>query len=370
MDIDFINDLLREPLYELPSPIRQMRLLTMLQEICTYHMEQCRPYRKLCNKRNVNPEEFKTLADIPYLPASLFKDALLLSIPEDQVFRELRSSATSSGRPSRIGLDRDNNRRWTVSMQRMLMERMGDERLRMLVLDEPGVLTRSEIVPARASMTRSLLFTASEVDTCIMKEEGLLRLDIEKLESFLDTSPQGKGAMIFGFTFILGLQVLKPLLAAGRRFDLPNLKIIHAGGWKKMQELSVTPEQLIADCVECFGVKPENVIDLYGFSEQGGLLFPTCEWGVRHTPAWSEVICRDPLTLEPLPSGKEGIMQFLTPIQTSYPGHSIITEDVGVIHGYDECPCGRMGTTFSIHGRAHDASEERGCGDIMAELFA
>lgn len=370
MSFDYINSLLREPLYELTSEERQARLLDMLKKVCRHHMDNCKLYNKVCSKRGVVPEEIGSLSDMPYLPASLFKDALLLSIPEDQVFRELRSSATTSGRPSRIGLDRENNQRWTLSMQRMLMDRIGDERLSMLVLDEPGVLSRSAVVPARASMTRSLLFAAREVDTCIENAGGLLRLDAEQMKAFFEKHPKGGGAMMFGFTFILGLQVLKPLLSAGVKFDMPDLKIIHAGGWKKMQELSISPEQLVDDCRTCFGVPAENVVDIYGFSEQGGLLFPTCEHGVRHTPGWSEVICRDPLSLKPLSPGQEGLMQFLTPIQTSYPGHSIITEDVGVIHGYDDCPCGRKGTTFTIRGRAHDASEERGCGDIMAELFA
>ncbi len=365
-----IDQLLREPLYETPGPERRARLLDLLRRVCAHHMEHCEPYAKLCRKRVVVPEDLASLEDIPYLPASLFKDTLLLSIPESEVFRELRSSATTSGRPSRIGLDRENNRRWTLSMQRMLVDRIGDERLRMMVLDEPGVLRRSEVVPARASMTRSLLFAAGEMRTCLRSDDGLLGLDLPALESYLGDGDQGYGDMLFGFTFILYLHVVKPLLDAGRTFSLPGLKIVHAGGWKKLQELSVSPQKLLEDCVRCFGVGEENVVDIYGLSEQGGLLYPTCEYGFRHTPVWSEVVCRDSLSLEPLPPGREGLMQFLTPIQTSYPGHSVITEDVGHIAGYDDCPCGRMGTRFVIHGRSSQATEERGCGDIMAELFA
>lgn len=370
MENSVLNEILRGPLYEAGSIERRSRLLSLLKQVCAHHMEQCAPYARLCAKRKVTLESITCLEDIPYLPASLFKDALMLSIPEEQVFRELQSSATSSGRPSRIGLDKENNRRWTLSMQRMLMERMGDERLRLMVLDEPDVLRRSEVIPARASMTRSMLFMSSGVDTCIDSEKGVLRLDVDKLAAFLDQSAKGEGVMLFGFTFILSLFAIKPLLASGQTFDLPNMKIVHAGGWKKLQEQSISQKQLVEDCFKCFGVPPENVIDLYGFSEQGGLLYPTCEYGLRHTPAWSEVIVRDPLTLEPLPPGREGLMQFVTPIQTSYPGHSVITEDVGMIHGVDNCPCGRKGTTFTVHGRLDNATEERGCGDIMAELFA
>lgn len=365
-----IAQLLREPLYQADSDTRRARLLDLLREVTAHHMAHCAPYRTFCRKRGVDPAAITRLEDLPFLPTSIFKDTLLLSIPEDQVFRELRSSATTSGRSSRIGLDRENNRRWTLSMQRMLLERIGDERLRTMVLDEPSVIGRSGVVSARASMTRSLLFAASEVDTCLTAQGDVLALDRERLAGFLAASGDGRGSMVFGFTFILHFHVIRPLLERGLSFDLPGLKILHAGGWKKLEALKVTSGQLLEDCRRCFGTPPENVVDIYGFSEQGGLLYPTCEHGRRHTPLWSEVVCRDPLSLEALPPGREGLMQYLTPIQTSYPGHSVITEDVGVILGRDDCPCGRKGTTFRVLGRSQTATEERGCGDIMAERFA
>jgi phenylacetate-coenzyme A ligase PaaK-like adenylate-forming protein len=370
VNTEAISALLKGPLYAADSASRRATLLQVLRDVTAHHMQSCAPYGRFCAGQSVVPDEIDSLEAIPYLPTAIFKDALLLSIPPEKVFREIRSSATSSGRPSRIGLDKDNNRRWTLSLQRMLLDRIGDRRVRTLILDEPSVLDPETVIGARASMTRSLLFSSSTVDTCLTVEQGVLGLDADKLILSLQDFGDGTDAMMFGFTFILYINVVKALLDAGRRFDLPNLKIVHAGGWKKLEALRVTPEKLIEDCCACFGVPPENVIDIYGFSEQGGLLYPTCEAGVRHTPAWSEVISRDPLTLEPLPFGKEGLMQFLTPIQTSYPGHSVITEDVGVVLGRDTCSCGRKGTMFKVLGRSQTATEERGCGDIMAEMFA
>jgi phenylacetate-coenzyme A ligase PaaK-like adenylate-forming protein len=368
--LEAISTLLKGQLYAVDSETRRINLLHLLRDVTAHHVGNCAPYGRFCSGQGVVSDQIDSLEAIPYLPTAIFKDALLLSIPPERVFREIRSSATSSGRPSRIGLDKENNRRWTVSLQRMLLDRIGDKRFGTLVLDEPSVLGTDTVISARASMTRSLLFSSSMVDTCLTLEGGVLRLDEEKLKALLHGFGDGTDSMMFGFTFILYTHVVRPLLDAGCRFDLPKLKIVHAGGWKKLEALSVSTEKLIADCCDCFGVSPENVIDIYGFSEQGGLLYPTCEAGVRHTPAWSEVISRDPLTLEPLPFGKEGLMQFLTPIQTSYPGHSVITEDVGMVLGRDNCSCGRKGTIFKVLGRSQVATEERGCGDIMAEMFA
>jgi hypothetical protein len=48
----------------------------------------------------------------------------------------------------------------------------------------------------------------------------------------------------------------------------------------------------------------------------------------------------------------------------SYPGHSILTEDIGKLVGVDTCPCGRKGKYFKIFGRIKNA-EIRGCSDTI-----
>jgi hypothetical protein len=60
------------------------------------------------------------------------------------------------------------------------------------------------------------------------------------------------------------------------------------------------------------------------------------------------------------------VIQTLSLLPRSYPGHSLLTEDLGVVHGQDDCPCGRKGTYFSIVGRIPQA-ELRGCSDTYAE---
>jgi hypothetical protein len=53
--------------------------------------------------------------------------------------------------------------------------------------------------------------------------------------------------------------------------------------------------------------------------------------GLLYPPNFGDVIIRDPKTLEVVPDGKKGIIQVLSIIPQSYPGHSILTEDIGVI---------------------------------------
>ena len=55
----------------------------------------------------------------------------------------------------------------------------------------------------------------------------------------------------------------------------------------------------------------------------------------------------------------------LSALPGSYPGHSILTEDLGVLCGEDEPEAGRRGRCFQVLGRVPEA-ELRGCSDVHA----
>ena len=78
------------------------------------------------------------------------------------------------------------------------------------------------------------------------------------------------------------------------------------------------------------------------------------------------VIIRDPQDLTVCGPGKRGIIQVLSVLPRSYPGHSLLTEDEGTILGEDDCPCGRKGKYFKVHGRIKHA-EIRGCSDTYGD---
>ena len=96
--------------------------------------------------------------------------------------------------------------------------------------------------------------------------------------------------------------------------------------------------------------------------EQTGSIFFECEYGKFHSSLYSEVFIRDnELKLNKLK--KEGLIQVLSLLPLSYPGHNILTEDLGKIDGVDNCKCRRKGKYFSVIGRAAN-TENRGCSDV------
>ena len=90
-----------------------------------------------------------------------------------------------------------------------------------------------------------------------------------------------------------------------------------------------------------------------------------CECGHLHASVFSDVIIRNPEDFSECAIGEKGIIQAISTIPESYPGHSLLTEDEGVILGEDDCPCGRKGKYFKIFGRLKNA-EIRGCSDTYA----
>ena len=194
-----MKDLLHGPIYKYDKDTKQQLLIESLREVVSFHYSNCVPYRKYCLNQQFEPENLQLLEDLPYFPTSIFKDVLLVSVPMEKIYRELNSSATTSSKPSRIGLDKENNWHWTVSLQRMLLDRIGNERFSFLILDHQAVLERSKVISARASMTRSLLFCSKNVETCLKKEDGNLSLDFDKFKSFLTAiKNKGEGVIIFG----------------------------------------------------------------------------------------------------------------------------------------------------------------------------
>jgi Acyl-protein synthetase, LuxE len=154
-----------------------------------------------------------------------------------------------------------------------------------------------------------------------------------------------------------------PLQAKGIHLHLPNIRLLHSGGWKRLLDQAVTKDAYARGVASIFGCEESRVIDFFGMVENVGVIYPDCGHGNKHVPAFAEVIVRDPLTLEPVAEGRQGLLQVCSVLPTSYPGFLVLTDDIAEIIHYDGCPCGRRGTTFRFVKRVPKA-EVRGCGNI------
>ena len=185
--------------------------------------------------------------------------------------------------------------------------------------------------------------------------------------------PESKGfwknirGKLFGFTFMIWQHFYKELLKSGRRFDLSRGVLFHGGGWKKLASEAISSAEFRTRLHDVCGVA--RVHDYYGMVEQTGSIYMECEQGHLHASIFSDVVTRRVLDFSPADFGERGIIEVVSALPKSYPGHALLTEDEGVILGEDDCPCGRLGKYFKLFGRLENA-EVRGCSDTYAARFS
>lgn len=344
--------------------------MNAIRESFSHHIKNNEAFRKFCESTQFNINEVSNISDFPFLPVSIFKQGKLASVPNGDIRLILNSSATS-GTPSSVPIDAITSKRQSIVSAKVIADYVGGERRPFLIMDEdPSKSSQNRGIPvsARAVATRGFLTFAKTSEYFLLKKGNSFWFDADSFKSALVRhTNSGEPFIIFGFTFLLHHYAVKDFSGSGSKIRLPeSTKIIHIGGWKKLQSQSVTKEKFNSDICSVFGVDASNVIDVYGFTEQMGLVYPDCQEGHKHVPLYSEIIIRDFDTLEPVRDGEEGLIQILTPLPHSYPGVSVLTDDVGFVCQRGRCRCGRNGTAFRVVGRAK-LSEPRGCGDILSE---
>ncbi|MDR1548179.1 MAG: acyl-protein synthetase [Hungatella sp.] len=327
-----------------------------LTELTDYHRKHCHSYGQLLKHLMIPEHGQLGEKEIPMLPVGLFKDMDLISIPDNKVFKTMTSSGTKGQRVSRIYLDRDTANYQQKALANIGGDFWGEERLPLLVLDCPDVLKNRNLFSARGAGILGFSIFSSRI--CYGLDQDM-NLDMERIRQFLDRYT-GKRILIFGFTYMIWKYFYQALAKSGQKLDIPEGILIHGGGFKKLEDQSVSAHEFKERIREVSGIK--EIHNYYGMAEQTGSIYMECSQGHLHASLYSDIITRRAKDFSVCSHGEKGIIQVLSPLALSYPGHSILTEDEGIILGEDDCPCGRLGKYFKVSGRIRQA-EIRGCSD-------
>lgn len=342
--------------YGLDAGRKHKLMFQAMRELTQWHTQQCTEYRQVMQALHVTPVRLENLEDVPYLPVRLFKEFELLSVPRDDIFKTMTSSGTSGQQVSKIFLDKCTASLQTKVLSRLMIGLLGKKRVPMLVIDSPSVLKDRLAFSARGAGI--LGFSMFGLDVTYVLDDDM-QLDIAALESFIQRHPKGP-IFLFGFTFMIWQYLVQPLLKSGSRLPLDRGILLHGGGWKKLHDRAVGNDHFKRALSEVAGLS--HIVNYYGMVEQTGSLYMECEHGHLHAPVFSDVIVRRVEDFEVAAHGEEGVVEVLSILPSSYPGHALLTEDQGMILGEDDCPCGRLGKYFHVHGRLAKA-EVRGCSD-------
>jgi phenylacetate-coenzyme A ligase PaaK-like adenylate-forming protein len=343
------------PPYSLNRRAKEALYRSALSDLTGFHHEGCEPYRKIFDGLSYDPNGVNSIEDFPYLPVRLFKMRELASVDRSSIVKTMTSSGTTGQAVSKIFLDKETSAAQTKALAKITSDFLGNKRLPMIIIDSNAVLKDRKMFSARGAGILGFSMLGRDVVYALDED---MKINYGELDVFLQKH-EGEAVLLFGFTFMVWEYFYKPLRDSGR-FDIKNGVLIHGGGWKKLQAESVSAKQFKESLREAVGIT--RVHNYYGMVEQTGSIFMECEEGRLHCSVFSDVITRRYGDFSPCEIGESGLVQVLSLLPKSYPGHSILTEDLGCITGIDDCPCGRLGKTFCLEGRIQQA-EIRGCSD-------
>ncbi len=354
------DEILNIPPYSMACEEKEKFLTEILGELTGHHYERCLEYRRILDAFGFEPGNIKSYYDIPFLPVRLFKEYELRSVKSSDTAKIVTSSGTTGQQVSRIYLDKETSANQTKALTKIVSSYIGKNRLPMIILDSPAVVKDRAMFSARGAGI--LGFQMFGRDRIFALDENM-ELDIKGLEEFLEKHA-GEEIFLFGFTFMIWLHFYEALKKIGYHPDISKGIMIHGGGWKKLADRNISGERFKEGLNEVCGIS--RVYDYYGMAEQTGSIYMECEEGHLHASVFSDIIVRDPFDFSICPVGKKGIIETVSVLPHSYPGHVLLTEDEGVILGEDDCPCGRKGKYFAVCGRIKNA-EIRGCSDTYAD---
>ena len=361
-----LSEVLKLEPFSLSDSAKEKLLTPLVHEMARWHYKNSFEFKRICKTYEFNVHSNFLISNLPFLPVSLFKKFDLLSVPKKDIIRTLFSSSTS-GHPSKIYLDRTTSNNQIVALQRILMNFFGNVRRHFIIFDsEETVKSADGTLTSRNTAIRGLLGLAKKIDFILDKD---LNFDFQKIEKIFSGIKKNDYVCFFGFTWLVynlfrDYQGDESLRVLFRKLKSSDKFFLHIGGWKKLQDLEISGDQFNKMIGGVVGVPTSRVVDFYGMTEQLGTVYLDCREGFKHVPIYSDLIIRDMESTLPSSLGETGLMQFISPIPKSYPGISILSEDIGRIIGVDNCGCKRLGKYFVFEKRA-DFAEVRGCGDTI-----
>lgn len=348
--------------YCLKAREKRKFLAEFLWKLTIEHMNKCLPYKRILKSLPISLSPTDNIEDIPMLPVRLFKSRDFRSVTRRSVAKILTSSRTTTQIPAHIFLDKKTIELAFKAFASVVGSVIGKKDSYAILVDTPSVAKDGYDLNIRNYTLRA--WNSFCKDSLFLLDDSM-RIKRKELNSFLKKHKDGR-VVLFGLTFIIWQHLYQPLVKNKRHPGLADSILFHTGGWKRVRQHPKDKKTFKLKLSKQLGLK--KIYNFYGMTELVGVIFLECEEGHFHAPDFADILIRDPVSLKPLPAGHKGLIQVFSPLAQSFPGHSLLTEDLGEILGEDDCPCGRNGKYFHVHDRMPWA-EIRGCSNSYAYAF-
>lgn len=332
-------------LFTLTQAEKEKILLPLFQDLTSYHKAACPAYRKIVDLAFPEHETAKTLSDLPYLPLSIFKHRRLVSAPEENICLSVQSSGA---RKSQVDLDAATAELAAQMLAATLRTVTGEKKYPLLIVDAPNGPDKEGPIGNRTAATLSVIQSLGQENcTFALKED--MGPDERAMRQFF-AEHRTEPFLIFGFTDLIWEKFLPP--CEKHSTNLSKAVLLHTGGWRQMGREYIDNETFRNRFRKSTGLS--RVVNFYGIAETPGAVFLENADGLFYIPAFADVIIRDPENFKPVENGTPGLIQILSLIPHSFPGHSLLTEDVGIVEAVDTGRDGWNGKAVRFLGRASD----------------
>jgi len=345
--------------------------LRAMKENIAQHRRKCPEYDEILAGFDFTLQQINTMADIckiPPLPTSLLKNTTLLSKPYKKLLIKTTSSGTS-GTKTLSGFDLGS----ALCGLKMAIKTFRRHKLltlkrtNYLVLGyAPSKLDQSATTKALKAVM--LLAPKAKAEYALVVRDGKYEINIEGLIAAIQKYAKSKRPVrIIGFPAFLKM-FLDELAERGIKLKLPQKsKVLLGGGWKGMFMEQVSKEELFSLAQNTLGINPENCKDHFSTAEHP-INYIACKNHRFHVPVFARVLIRDVNTLAPVPYGTAGLLNLISPILSSAPYGSIITDDIAVMRDGADCGCGNSAPYFDLAGRVGLASVKT-CAQAASEFL-
>ncbi len=321
-------------------------------------------YAAYARRRGVTPSTITGWEEIPAVPTSAFKAVPLISGEASMVQRVFRTSGTASGggaRGEHHVLDLDLYRASLIPNLKAHLYPDGAA-LRVLALVPD---------PAQAPESSLSFMIGEALDSLSAGDGGFYvdasgGLDVEGLRAALaEATTEGRPVLLAGTAFAF-VHWLDARSGSGQELVLPpGSRILETGGFKGRSR-TLSRSELYGALSSAHGVPVNSIVNEYGMTELLSQFYePTLH--VAHdsledrthvAPPWMRSRVLDPATLDPVPSGRPGLLCHYD-LANAGSVMAVLTEDLGVAdeHG------------LHILGRVEGA-EPRGCSLATDDLLS
>lgn len=337
------------------SAVGNSDLLSQLGSLDAFHRANNSFLRRI-DPRSIASERGHDFSSFFPLPVEVFKGEISPSVPDPQIYSWVESSGTQ-GKPSRIPLDRETARLQAKASSRAFETVVGSIRRPLIIVDSSSVMKRNSMYSARSAGTIAMMRLSSKAMWLLDEEAPFFEIEAEIKKSSVPP-------VVFGFTYMVFQNLIEKRPQLGNL--LQGATLIHGGGWKKLESRRMAREDFYRILKEQYGF--ERIVDYYGMVEQLGSIWLEGhqEDGVLLPSSSAGAIVRDPRTLDVVNQvGVVGLIQLFSVIPRSYPGHSLLTGDLGKLV-FTETDNGRE-LGLKVIGRM-PSLQPRGCSDAITTM--